>query len=198
MTLLSLLPHSRLDAVSSLYETEPVDDGAAPGPEWFLNGVAQIETNIAPKSLLEICREIERALGRDQENRKGPRTLDLDLLLYDDCVSHEPRLTFPIRDCISVDSSSLRWSNSIRTGNIRSLAQSLRDLLGEVTDHRSCDCSILSRIPDTDRGLPAVHLQRRGPAYENHPHTEGHGRLESPAPPRRGHDRVRPDDGGVT
>ena len=38
------------------------------------------------KSLLEICREIERALGRDPENRKGPRTLDLDLLLYDDCV----------------------------------------------------------------------------------------------------------------
>lgn len=95
VTLLSLLPHSRLDALSSLYETEPVDDGAAPGPEWFLNGVAQIETNIAPKSLLEICREVERALGRDQKNRKGPRTLDLDLLLYDDCIFNEPDLTIP-------------------------------------------------------------------------------------------------------
>ena len=95
VTLLSLLPHSRLDAVSSLYETEPIDDGAAPGPEWFLNGVVQIETDIAPKSLLEICREIERALGRDPENRKGPRTLDLDLLLYDDCILNEPALTIP-------------------------------------------------------------------------------------------------------
>ena len=72
VTLLSLLPHSRLDAVSSLYETEPVNDGAAPGPEWFLNGVAQIETNIAPNSLLEICREIERALGRDPRKSQGP------------------------------------------------------------------------------------------------------------------------------
>jgi 2-amino-4-hydroxy-6-hydroxymethyldihydropteridine diphosphokinase len=95
VTLLGLLPHSRLDAVSSLYETEPVNDGAAPGPEWFLNGVAQIETDIAPKSLLEICREIERALGRDPQNRKGPRTLDLDLLLYDDCVLNDPVLTIP-------------------------------------------------------------------------------------------------------
>ena len=95
VTLLGLLPHSRLDAVSSLYETEPVHDGAAPGPAWFLNGVVQIETDIAPKSLLEICREIERALGRDPENRKGPRTLDLDLLLYDDCILDEPALTIP-------------------------------------------------------------------------------------------------------
>ena len=95
VTLLSLLPHSRLDAVSSLYETEPLDDGAAPGPAWFLNGVVQIETNIAPHSLLEICREIERALGRDQDNRKGPRTLDLDLLLYDDCVLTESALSVP-------------------------------------------------------------------------------------------------------
>lgn len=95
VTLLGLLPHSRLDAVSSLYETEPIEDGAAPGPAWFLNGAVQIETNITPKSLLEICREIERALGRDQDNRKGPRTLDLDLLLYDECVLNEPGLIIP-------------------------------------------------------------------------------------------------------
>ena len=95
VTLLGLLPHSRLDSVSSLYETEPIEDGAAPGPTWFLNGAVRIETNITPKSLLDICREIERALGRDQDNRKGPRTLDLDLLLYDDCVLNEPGLIVP-------------------------------------------------------------------------------------------------------
>mgnify|MGYP000860299730 FL=1 len=56
VTLLGLLPHSRLDAVSSLYETEPIDDGAAPGPAWLLNGAVQIETNITPKSLLQTSR----------------------------------------------------------------------------------------------------------------------------------------------
>ncbi|MBX3236260.1 MAG: 2-amino-4-hydroxy-6-hydroxymethyldihydropteridine diphosphokinase [Nitrospiraceae bacterium] len=95
VTLLSLLPHSRLEAVSSLYETEPVDDGAAPGPGWFLNGAAQVATDITPQSLLEVCREIERALGRDPENRSGPRTLDLDLLLYEDRILNEPGLTIP-------------------------------------------------------------------------------------------------------
>ena len=92
MTLLSLLPHSRLDATSSLYETEPVMDGASPGPDWFLNGVVRLETDITPKSLLDICREIERALGRDEEHRNGPRTLDLDLLFYDNRIINEPGL----------------------------------------------------------------------------------------------------------
>jgi 2-amino-4-hydroxy-6-hydroxymethyldihydropteridine diphosphokinase len=95
MTLLSLLPHSRLDAVSSLYETEPVHDQAHPGPNWFLNGVARLETDITPNSLLEVCREIERALGRDENDRKGPRTMDLDLLFYDDRVIDEPGITVP-------------------------------------------------------------------------------------------------------
>ena len=134
VTLLGLLPHSRLDAVSSLYETEPVDDGAAPGPEWFLNGVAQIETNITPKSLLDICREIERALGRDQDNRKGPRTLDLDLLLYDnyiltesDLIVPHPRLhqrRFVLAPLVELDPD--------RQHPV--LAQSLGDLLATLTD----------------------------------------------------------------
>lgn len=95
LTLLSLLPHSRLAATSSLYETEPVMDGAEPGPGWFLNGVVRVETDITPQSLLNICLEIERALGRDEGDRKGPRTLDLDLLFYDDRIITEPRLTIP-------------------------------------------------------------------------------------------------------
>ena len=134
VTLLGLLPHSRLDAVSSLYETEPVNDGAAPGPEWFLNGVVQIETDIAPASLLEICREIERALGRDLENRKGPRTLDLDLLLYDDCIRNAPALTIPhprlhqrrfvLAPLVELDPD--------RRHPV--LGQSLRDLLAQLED----------------------------------------------------------------
>ena len=66
MTLLGLLPHSRLTATSPLYETEPVRDGAEPGPEWFLNGVVRLETDITPQSLLNVCLEIERALCRHE------------------------------------------------------------------------------------------------------------------------------------
>jgi 2-amino-4-hydroxy-6-hydroxymethyldihydropteridine diphosphokinase len=95
VTLLSLLPHSQLLAVSSLYETEPVADAGAPGEGWFLNGVVQIETDITPQSLLAVCREIERSLGRDPEHRSGPRTIDLDILLYGDRVMQERELTVP-------------------------------------------------------------------------------------------------------
>jgi 2-amino-4-hydroxy-6-hydroxymethyldihydropteridine diphosphokinase len=92
---LSLLPHSQLLAVSSLYETEPVADAGAPGEDWFLNGVMQVETDITPQSLLTVCREIERSLGRDPEHRSGPRTIDLDILLYGDRMFQEQELTVP-------------------------------------------------------------------------------------------------------
>lgn len=95
VTLLSLLPASLVTGVSSLYETEPVADPGDPGPTWFLNGVVRLETDIAPHSLLEICREIERSLGRDQEDRHGPRTLDLDILFYGSRIINEPDLVVP-------------------------------------------------------------------------------------------------------
>ncbi len=95
VTLLSLLPHSQLLGVSLLYETEPVNDGANPGDGWFLNGVVQLETDITPKSLLSILREIERSLGRDEDDRSGPRTIDLDILFYGERIINEPDLTVP-------------------------------------------------------------------------------------------------------
>lgn len=95
VTLLSLLPHSCVSGVSLLYETEPVWDGANPGDGWFLNGVVQLETEITPQSLLSVLREIERSLGRDEADRAGPRTIDLDLLFYGDRVIDEPGLTVP-------------------------------------------------------------------------------------------------------
>lgn len=96
VTLLGLLPHSQLMAVSSLYETEPVvDDRTDPGRELFLNGVVQFDTDVAPRSLLEICLEIERALGRDREAGGGPRTLDLDILFYGSRIIHEDTLHIP-------------------------------------------------------------------------------------------------------
>ena len=95
VTLLSLLPHSQVTGVSLLYETEPVKDGANPGAGWLLNGVVQLETAITPESLLSMLSEIERSLGRDDDNRSGPRTIDLDLLFYGQRVIDQPGLKVP-------------------------------------------------------------------------------------------------------
>jgi len=92
--LMGLLPHSLVTGVSSLYETEPLPDNH-PGPDWFLNGVLRLETDLTPQSLLEVCREVEKSLGRDQDHRHGPRTLDLDILLYGVRLINEPGLILP-------------------------------------------------------------------------------------------------------
>lgn len=95
VTLLSLLPHSQVRGVSLLYETEPVYDHAQPGDGWFLNGVVELETDVTPRSLLTVLREIERSLGRDDDNRSGPRTIDLDILLYGQQIIDDPELVVP-------------------------------------------------------------------------------------------------------
>ncbi|MBM4138592.1 MAG: 2-amino-4-hydroxy-6-hydroxymethyldihydropteridine diphosphokinase [Nitrospira sp.] len=95
ITLLGLLPHSRVAGISLLYETEPVHDGTDPGDSWFLNGVVQLETDVMPRSLLMVLREIERSLGRDQDHRSGPRTIDLDLLFYGDQMINDPDVVVP-------------------------------------------------------------------------------------------------------
>jgi 2-amino-4-hydroxy-6-hydroxymethyldihydropteridine diphosphokinase len=79
--------------VSSLRETDPV--GYTDQPR-FLNGVAELETDLAPRELLERLLAVERDLGRVREGpRYGPRTIDLDLLLYGDAVVDEPGLRIP-------------------------------------------------------------------------------------------------------
>jgi 2-amino-4-hydroxy-6-hydroxymethyldihydropteridine diphosphokinase len=95
VTLLGLLPHSQVVGVSLLYETEPVYDHAQPGEGWFLNGVVQIETDITPRSLLAVLREIERSLGRDDDDRSGPRTIDLDILFYGQRIIDESDIVVP-------------------------------------------------------------------------------------------------------
>ena len=96
VTLLGLLPASRVTAVSSLYQTDPVvDERTNPGHEWFLNGAVRLETEVAPPRLLEVCREIEQALGRDHDHRDGPRTMDLDILFYGSRIIEERGLIIP-------------------------------------------------------------------------------------------------------
>jgi 2-amino-4-hydroxy-6-hydroxymethyldihydropteridine diphosphokinase len=79
-------------AVSTLRETDPV--GVVDQPR-FLNGVAALDTALPPRTLLDVLLDIERALGRVRTERWGPRTIDLDLLLYGDAVVDFPGLTLP-------------------------------------------------------------------------------------------------------
>jgi len=81
-----------VSAVSTLRETDPV--GFTDQPR-FLNGVAALETELAPRELLDVLLEVERRLGRERRERWGPRTIDLDLLLYGGETLDEPGLTVP-------------------------------------------------------------------------------------------------------
>lgn len=91
-TALGALPQSRLAATSALYRTAPL--GITEQPE-FINAAARLETALSPEALLDALLAIEQQFGRIRTQRNGPRTLDLDLLLYDDLVLETPRLTLP-------------------------------------------------------------------------------------------------------
>lgn len=86
------LPGTRLIARSSLYRSAPL--GYANQPE-FVNAVAKIETALTPQALLQALLQIEHEHGRERTFRNAPRTLDLDVLLYDDAQMHEHGLTIP-------------------------------------------------------------------------------------------------------
>lgn len=89
---LANLPESRIIRCSSLYRTAPV--GIAEQPD-FINAVVALETALAPETLLDELFELESRFGRLRAERNGPRTLDLDLLLYNDIFLDLPRLTLP-------------------------------------------------------------------------------------------------------
>lgn len=95
---LGLLPETRLLAKSSLYRSAPLgcpeQPGSAAQPD-FVNAVAQVATGLAPQALLQALLQIEHQQGRERSFRNAPRTLDLDVLLYDEVQLHEPGLTIP-------------------------------------------------------------------------------------------------------
>ncbi|MCI0767596.1 2-amino-4-hydroxy-6-hydroxymethyldihydropteridine diphosphokinase [Bacillus sp. TL12] len=72
-------PHIRVEDVSSVYETDPV---GYTEQNRFLNLVIKISTNLLPQELLKVTQKVENGLGRKREIRWGPRTVDLDILLY--------------------------------------------------------------------------------------------------------------------
>ena len=79
-------------AVSSFYETEPVEFAAQP---WFLNCAVDLDTEKMPKQLLAAILDIERKMGRRRVQRKGPRIIDIDILLFGKSVIKMEGLTIP-------------------------------------------------------------------------------------------------------
>ena len=90
---LAALPASQLSTCSPLYRSVPV--GGPPGQPDYLNAVAALDTRLSADQLLRALQAIEAAQGRVRELRWGPRTLDLDLLLYADLVRDDAWLTLP-------------------------------------------------------------------------------------------------------
>ncbi|MEE5098629.1 2-amino-4-hydroxy-6-hydroxymethyldihydropteridine diphosphokinase [Pseudomonas alliivorans] len=88
---LELLPGSQLTGVSSFY----VSDSLLPGQPRFTNAVAALDTALAPLVLLDALQSIELDQGRERHERWGPRTLDLDILLFGNHLIDEPRLKVP-------------------------------------------------------------------------------------------------------
>lgn len=112
--------------MSRLYRSDPVD---APGPS-YINAVLEIHTGLAPLPLLGLLQRIETQFGRQRHFRNAPRTLDLDLLLYDELSFRAPTLTVPhprmhLRAFVLKPLSELTGDN--RRVNGRTLTQWLAD-----------------------------------------------------------------------
>ena len=88
---MGLLPQSGLSGVSSFY----VSDSLLPGQPRYTNAVAALDTSLPPLALLDALQGIENDQGRERLERWGPRTLDLDILLFGDRLIDEPRLKVP-------------------------------------------------------------------------------------------------------
>ena len=86
-------PHVAVTRVSTLIDNPAV--GGPLGSPSFLNGVVELRTSLDPHALLARLLDIERALGRERREKWGPRTIDLDLLLFGDLVLNDPGLTLP-------------------------------------------------------------------------------------------------------
>ena len=80
---------------SALYATEPVPAAAGRTQNWFLNCVLEAETEMMPRQLLRVLQQVERRLGRKRMVRSGPRTIDIDLLLYGSSVVRAADLEVP-------------------------------------------------------------------------------------------------------
>lgn len=114
---------------SSYYETAPV---GYEEQEWFLNVVAEIETELTPLELLSLCNEVEQQLKRVRVIRWGPRTIDIDILLYEGFESNEEKLFVPHprmleRAFVMVPLAELAPDMKIKGQGIQELLLKLKD-----------------------------------------------------------------------
>ncbi len=92
---LTLLPRTKVTAVSSVYETEPV---GLKEQRSFYNIAVKVETSLSPRCLLGACLGIEAAMGRIRNIKNGPRIIDIDLILYDNEKYNDEELTLPHKE----------------------------------------------------------------------------------------------------
>lgn len=123
-------PELTIVRASSIYETEPRD---LPGQPWFLNQMVEAETAFFPRQLLARTQKVERELGRKRGVAKGPRVIDVDIVLFGDSVVQTPDLEIPhprmaerrfVLEPLAELAPDLRHPQTRRT---------IRDLLKEVT-----------------------------------------------------------------
>ncbi|MEO0949609.1 MAG: 2-amino-4-hydroxy-6-hydroxymethyldihydropteridine diphosphokinase [Cyanobacteria bacterium J06641_5] len=127
----TLSNHSAIEVTtrSPWYRTTPV--GGPPQPD-FLNGCALLQTTLVPIALLQVLLQVEKQFGRERRERWGPRTLDLDLLLYDDLILTTPELTLPhprMRDrpfvLVPLAEIAPDWQHPVCNQSIRALRDGL-------------------------------------------------------------------------
>ena len=133
-------------AVSGVYRTAPVG-----GPEQpdYLNAVVLLETALAPRELLAFAHSVEAAAGRERLVRWGPRTLDVDVIAYDDVVSSDPSLTLPHPRAHERGFVLAPWAEVAPTASIPGRGR-IADLLDTV------DTSGVRRLDDVTLTLPEV------------------------------------------
>lgn len=118
-----------VDAVSSFYETEPMELLDQP---WFLNCAVKLTTSQTAQQLLKSVLGIERAMGRERTQPKGPRLIDIDILLFGDCQLDTPELTIPhpaLAERLFVVEPLAEIAPAVRDPRTNKTAAELRDSL---------------------------------------------------------------------
>lgn len=138
---LGMLASARVEVqrLSSFYRTEPVDFRPQP---WFVNCVAEVTTELMPLRLLKVLQSVERALGRRPGMSKGPRPIDIDILLYENVVVRSALLTIPHE----------------RLGDRRFVLIPLREIAAQLP-HPVTQRTVLEMLCDTTDSSHVVRLK---------------------------------------
>jgi 2-amino-4-hydroxy-6-hydroxymethyldihydropteridine diphosphokinase len=184
--------------VSSFYRTVPWGN---PDQPWYLNAVAAIETTLSPRTLLERLRAIEATMGRVRGERWGPRTIDLDLLLYDDLEVDEPDVRVPhpyLRErafvlvpLAEIDGQFAQLRDAIAESELAGVVRVERESVTEMPEQRLSSVSerigVLARFLSEsgaarvriERGDDAIEVAARGRARSNLARSRGDGASEA-------------------